>query len=106
MLAHRESKGLHKNQSEIAYKSQRVCHERRAVGRQSRLLSGERQQKGECQIVSPMCKGACVRDGTHGQITLKLMDFPKTMNVKEGSPLAAFHIAYVAMGLTIRQGGW
>jgi hypothetical protein len=34
------------------------------------------------------------------------MDFPKTMNAKEGSLLAAFHIAYVAMGLTIWQGGW
>jgi hypothetical protein len=28
------------------------------------------------------------------------------MDLKEGSPIAAFHIAYVAMGLTIWQGGW
>jgi hypothetical protein len=34
------------------------------------------------------------------------MDFPKTLAAKEGLPLAAFHIAYVAMGLTIWQGGW
>jgi hypothetical protein len=30
----------------------------------------------------------------------------KTINAKEGFPIAAFHIAYVAMGLTIWQGGW
>jgi hypothetical protein len=33
------------------------------------------------------------------------MELCKNMEIKEGYPLAAFHVAYVAMGLTIRQGG-
>jgi hypothetical protein len=34
-----------------------------------------------------------------------LIELRKNIDKKEGYPLAAFHIAYVAMGLTIRQGG-
>lgn len=37
---------------------------------------------------------------------LKLMELCRTMDAKEGSLVAAFHIAYVAMGLSIWQGGW
>ena len=52
-----------------------------------------------------MCKGACDRDGTQWQRALKLIERCKVMDAKEEFPLAAFHIAYVAMGLTIWQGG-
>ncbi len=71
------------------------------MGRQN-----ERQHARECRIVSPMCKDACVRDGMHWLLTHRLLELCKTMDIKEGFPLAAFLIAYVAMGLTVRQGGW
>jgi hypothetical protein len=48
-----------KYEGEMVTKFLETCFERRAVGWQN-----GRVQLRECRIVSPMCKGACVRDGT------------------------------------------
>jgi len=43
----------------------------------ARQSQNVRERGRECQIVSPMCEGACIRDGTHWQEAFSMRDTGK-----------------------------